>query len=962
MTAQSSDEWTSTLESEKSDESEEVDTPQHAKIKKDIEEALRSIDSKGDFASFHSLNRELNPSLHINGLGRVVNLPLSPEDAKAIVDLCHRSPFGKGTETLVDTSVRKCWELDTAEFDIKAPGWGNYMKKIVADVSKGLGVADKANSIRVDPYKLLLYEEGAFFLSHQDSPKADGMFATLIVCLPTKHEGGEIVLKHDNRSLFFESSTTSSAGFSYAAWYSDVFHEIQPITAGHRLVLTYNLILDGASSVPTAPTSKTTPLSNAMQRWKSRVEEDGLDYLLYKLSHMYTDSSLSFQKMKGKDSQRMIELQAACQALDFNLYLGNVERRVYGGCDDYPGDNGYYEIDELCDDESSLQKVVDAEGNLVTTKMPIEPLDFVQRRVLRGEPTEEDYSGYTGNEGTSVTHFYRKTVAIIVPKSLDVDFRFRGMLPRNEADLSTWLKRLLPLISDQEDSTSREEFSRVAKLTLNHNEVYNKFKEIRTPWSQTGHFRDKFSDTIISLVAQGLYMIKDLKTFEESIQLHSEFVGPVLHPFIAENLASREYPVVKKVLEAILAKTEQKPSKKAITVDGLVSACLALPDDKRPAEWEDLANWRKQNLLTILPSFHSSDKSDGACLVRIVELYPEKDILEKTMESRRWGRVSGVTASYLAQLGDSFTSGRLAIDGFPAFYQSALADLMVDFDLGQGAALEYDMSSRPLAKRLQFQPSAIDGGDLIKIYRHCQSLDISPAALYCGILKSLKDCQVLNLAFTEILVPFLQDIVSNPLDPLEGEGKSPEARFVFRLLLEYVLIYVEPRAQAATSWKRPAKSGCGCKDCDTLNNFLQNPGQKSARFPMSKPRRYHIHTQLNRDSTISHETERYGSPYTMVVTKIGNPATMWKARAVKAVKNIKRVGSAAQMEAFIGSSAYKSLQDLDIVVKGGSVSDYVGVEDIGGRKRAATSELNRTDTPGGQNGPRGQEVEMIDLT
>ncbi|KAF3481101.1 uncharacterized protein GIQ15_03860 [Arthroderma uncinatum] len=952
VTIQSSDEWTSNLESEEGEESQ-VDYPEDTEIKKKIDKALHSIDSKGDFASFHSINRELNPNLHINGLGRVVNLPLSPEDAKSIIDVCHRSPFGKGTETLVDTSVRKCWELNAADFELKAPGWGNYMKKVIADVSKGLGIADKASSIRADPYKLLLYEEGAFFLSHQDSPKTDGMFATLIVCLPTEHEGGEIVLNHDSRSLIFKSSTTSRAGFSYAVWYSDVFHEIRPITAGHRLVLTYNLIHDGTSNVPTAPTSKATPLSIAMQLWKSRIEKDaGPSLLLYKLSHMYTDSSLSFQRLKGRDHQRMVELQMICQDSDFALYLGNVERRVYGGCDDYPGNNGYYEIEDLCDDDSSLKKVVDAEGNIVGTGLTIEPLDFVQRRVLDGKPTEEDYSGYTGNEGTSVTHFYRKTVAVIVPGSLDVDFRFRGMTPRNEADLAAWLNKLLPLISDPEDSKSREDFTRIAKLTFNHNEVYKKYEAIKG-WSRPRQYWDKFSDSIISLIAKGLYTIKDLKMFEESIRLHSSFVDPVLYPCIAEALADREYPAVKKAIEAILAKTEPRPSKQVITVDGLVSACLALPDDKRPVEWDDLMKWRKARLLSILPWFHGGDKSGGECLIRIAELYPEMEILEKTMESRRMGRVSGVIASYLAQLGESFTTGKLAIEGFPAFYESALANLMTDFELAQSTLENYDVSSRPLRKNLDLGPLVVDSSDLIKIYRQCQTLGIPPARLYAGIHKSLVDCQAINVAFTSILVPFLRDIVSHPLI---DEGQAPETRFVLKLLLEYVLMYVQPRARAAASWERPVKSSCGCKDCNDLNAFLKSPVQQSADFPMAKPRRAHIHSKLDGDASISHETRRQGSPYTLVVTKIGNPATLWKNRAVIAVRNINRIGSAAEMEAYLGSSAYKSLIDLDIVVKGGSVSDYIGNEEIGGRKRAATSELNRTENRSGR------EIEVIDLT
>lgn len=44
----------------------------------------------------------------------------------------------------------------------------------------GLGLTTaKPEEVKVELYKLLIYEEGAFFLPHQDSEKADGMVCDL---------------------------------------------------------------------------------------------------------------------------------------------------------------------------------------------------------------------------------------------------------------------------------------------------------------------------------------------------------------------------------------------------------------------------------------------------------------------------------------------------------------------------------------------------------------------------------------------------------------------------------------------------------------------------------------------------------------------------------------------------------------------------------------------------------------
>ncbi|EFR04196.1 hypothetical protein MGYG_07203 [Nannizzia gypsea CBS 118893] len=948
-----------TYEEDTYEEDPDKDTLETEDIKKRIHQALQTIDSNGDFAYFCGLNGILNPNLHINGLNRVVKLPLSSDDTKAIIDHCHRSPFGKGEETLVDTSVRKCWELNTTEFSITTPEWGNYMKRIVADVIKGLGVADKAGSIRADPYKLLLYEKDAFFLSHQDSTKAEGMFATLVICLPTEHEGGEIVLNHQGKRMKFKTSTTSKAGFSYAAWYSDIFHQIKPITNGHRLVLTYNLILEGSSGVPSAPSSKSTPLINALKFWQSRVESDGPDWLLYKLSHMYTDSGLSFNRMKGSDRPRMAELQAACEETGFHLYLGNVERMVDGPCDDYKNADGYYEIEYICQDTTRMKPVIDSQGKTVCSEVPVENSEYIQKSVLRGTPTDEEYSGYTGNEGTSVSHFYRNTAVVIVPESLNVYFRFRGIKGSNQNELSAWLQRLLPLINDPDGSKSREEFIQLAKLVLAHNQAYQKSRELlKSSWHTSSTFTFLFSDAILSTIAQGCYTMRDYKLFDDAIKLHAAFVSPEVYPCIAGSLIGQEYAAVKNILNDTFLKARESPKNQVSVADGLVSACLAIPDDKRPAEWNDLLTWRELKLLDLLPKLRYGGRDELDHIVRIVTLYPTIGRLQETMKLRRQVNSCGITASYLIKLGDSFTTGDLAVEGFPAFYRLALTDLMQDFNLDQGIVEKRASYTGNARTRPEYNSSGIESGDLISLYRQCQSFDISLSTLRIGILKAMRNCESINLAFSEVLLPFIRDMVSGFLSITSFESASAESSFVLGMILEYVLIYVQPRSEAASSWKRQSATQCRCGDCTQLNDFLQSGTRKVLELKMGSSRRFHIHKALNKDKTIGHETHRFGNPFTLVITKLGDPATLWKARAADALKNINSIGSPTRLEEYLGSASYKSLMALDIVVKDHPVDYYIGNPgpDTGGRKRSATLDLNPREAPSSHN------VEVIDLT
>ncbi len=51
----------------------------------------------------------------------VVGPPLTKTHARKLIKLCRQAPYGKGTETVVDTAVRRVWELDPAQFKLTNP-------------------------------------------------------------------------------------------------------------------------------------------------------------------------------------------------------------------------------------------------------------------------------------------------------------------------------------------------------------------------------------------------------------------------------------------------------------------------------------------------------------------------------------------------------------------------------------------------------------------------------------------------------------------------------------------------------------------------------------------------------------------------------------------------------------------------------------------------------------------------
>ena len=171
----------------------------------------------GSFATSGTLPNAVNPGLTITDLDDV-GLPLSKRDALEISKIAHQAPFGKGTETIVDTEVRNTWELNPSGFTLRNPEWQACIENVVSRVVNELGIVGETKAVSAELYKLLLYEKGAFFERHKDSEKVPGMFGTLIIALPSSHQGGDVQTSFGGQAQTLKTSESSDFGFSYLAW------------------------------------------------------------------------------------------------------------------------------------------------------------------------------------------------------------------------------------------------------------------------------------------------------------------------------------------------------------------------------------------------------------------------------------------------------------------------------------------------------------------------------------------------------------------------------------------------------------------------------------------------------------------------------------------------------------------------------------------------------------------------
>ncbi|RMD44291.1 hypothetical protein DV735_g885, partial [Chaetothyriales sp. CBS 134920] len=282
--------------------------------RKELEDIIFSTDP---IAYAGEISTAPNPGLFVRGVGDI-SLPLRSRDAKAIIAQCRQSPFGKGSEreTAVDASVRNGFELDPAQFELKnADAWNECIAATVRNaVYAELGLICGRSNVKPQLSKLLLYRPGPASCT---PPPGEG-------------QGGDVVLEHDGNNVVYQSGKTSRFSTSFAAWYSDVFHEVKDVTQGYRLVL------KGPPTLPlpqAAGCGMSSRLAMALTRFNESLVEgtyrsDLPAYLMHRLELPHTQESIGMHSLQGNDRAVLNRLLADSQGLDYSFYLGMFVKRI----------------------------------------------------------------------------------------------------------------------------------------------------------------------------------------------------------------------------------------------------------------------------------------------------------------------------------------------------------------------------------------------------------------------------------------------------------------------------------------------------------------------------------------------------------------------------------------------------------------------------------------------------------
>jgi hypothetical protein len=442
----------------------------------EIRRQLARIVGSGKFATRRTVAAN-DLDLEVRGVGRI-RFPITPGTARKLCAVARPARHGFKDETRLDKRVRDTWEIAKSRISIDQPRWLKTMAPQLKRISRDLGLPT-GSRLKAELHNLLVYAPGQFFAPHQDSEKADNMIGTLTVSLPSRFTGGIMSIEHHGAKLRVGGSDSR---LTFAAFYADCHHEVLPVKEGYRVVLTYNLTVEGNATVGVAGSADIKTLVRSIRefftnpvkaRWKgySRGEHPP-DRLVYLLDHEYTQRSLHWNRLKGVDAERAVVLRAVAAELDCEIFLALADVHETWACEEEDSGYSHYAAKGFGDYDDDDEDEVDEEGGdgALNQSPDFNLTEFIERDVelrhwvgLTGrgeavsarvddaelcftkpsedlEPFESEHEGYMGNYGNTVEHWYHRAAVVLWPRERTFVIRAKASPQRGIAEIAKALR------------------------------------------------------------------------------------------------------------------------------------------------------------------------------------------------------------------------------------------------------------------------------------------------------------------------------------------------------------------------------------------------------------------------------------------------------------------------------------------------------------------------------------------
>ncbi|KAJ6541532.1 hypothetical protein B0H19DRAFT_1077371 [Mycena capillaripes] len=263
---------------------------------------------------------------------------------------------------------------------------------MVKEAAQALGVSYSSTiAPRCELHKLLLYETGSHANLCRSTEKEPGIFATVIVTLPSQYAGGQIRVSHGTKKTTFDTAASSAVSFTLFAWYSD---EVKPITVSGLRCRTNLSALHATRSRPPSPTL--TPPSQSLRQ--SYATEKKVDTQTMSTDCLHSRPRIFEQEPEaGVVKSVDVHLVGILRVADMDS--GDTQRMYRGGGKRW--NQGEFTWEDFYDaGDTKLKHVVTLDGNPVAaSNFTVEEEDVMPKAVFQDmDPDYTEYAGYMGND------------------------------------------------------------------------------------------------------------------------------------------------------------------------------------------------------------------------------------------------------------------------------------------------------------------------------------------------------------------------------------------------------------------------------------------------------------------------------------------------------------------------------------------------------------------------------------
>ena len=419
---------------------------------KSVEEALEEYRSEVNFPHFITGHVDDCPALK-------VSIP-DPEQKDVIFENPYAATgelYSRAEQSQVGTATKTVYRFDarkSKEYSSVVVLNNSWHKKVEAVCSQvGQALAPGARKVNAELYKLLIYSKEDFFNRHQDAQYSARMFATLLFFLPVKYSGGEFVLYNPIR---FRGDATiiedkkAGDGCTWVAFYTDIYHRVNQVEEGFRVVLNYCLTFEG-NMTPSRLLPTFSQSTAGIIRDYFLTSDKKERSLAIPLTYKYTQATLSPTFLKGIDAclftaledVAITELHFVLQFEKTQLIRGSYEddhKQVFQGvfvvkhefAQKFSSIEEKFnkELDKLRDDRGAYNKLSterDKEYAALSkeVKSSQQDVEWIVKRNSEGEPNwsrsvalsfEQGSLGWLGNM-TPAAEYYYMSAAVVVSGS-----------------------------------------------------------------------------------------------------------------------------------------------------------------------------------------------------------------------------------------------------------------------------------------------------------------------------------------------------------------------------------------------------------------------------------------------------------------------------------------------------------------------------------------------------------------